>query len=1151
MKNPLNILNVCKASAGSGKTFTLAVEYIKLLVRNPYAYRNILAVTFTNKATTEMKNRIMSQLYGLAHHLHDSDDYLMAISKDPMIVKWFEGQQAKAEQEGRKMGNLEDVVRKHAALALSLMIHDYHRFRVETIDSFFQSVLRELAHDLDLTANLKVDLDNMAALKEGVKGVIDAIPVDSDVRKKVMDYVEKRMEDNKNWSVNGELEDFGKNIFNENFLSFGNELRKRLDEPGFIDRFKNEMEVKKKDAIRKLKNFGLAFHDFCSNHGLLANNFIRATQGIYAYYAKLAEVSEQEKTVKLPNFNSYCSACLEGPEQWSKEPQVQQLVETEGWVNRARQTKECHDAAVAIVNTVVGITKHLNNLSLINTISKKVQEATAERGDFLLANTNHFLNEMIAGSDVPFIYERTGTHFEHIMIDEFQDTSVLQWDNFKPLIKNSLDANHECLLVGDVKQSIYRWRNGDWTILNGIQQDKDFSAFVNDRPLSMNFRSLARIIGFNNGFFLNAAALLAAEYERVKGVSAEPIRQAYRNSCQSIPSRRNRNDGFVRIECLRPLEEDEQICEEINKDMKQEDLWQLERLADNVRMMLEKGGRQNEICILVRGNKHIPLICDYFNHYVPEMQGQKINIVSNQAYQFNASPAVRLLVWTVRMLQNPADRFNLAMAAYYYQTDVMENEDIKNDLNKLFIADDGQIRQLLPEQLSMHTERIAMLPLYELFERLCLILQIHKIKGQDAFLFAFFDNLAKFLETNNADIDSFIDFWDEKMAQQTISDGTADGIQIMTIHKSKGLEFPSVIIPFADWGVENPARGDLMWCVPQEEPFSHLPLCPVTISNASAVSAFADDYNNEILKQYVDNLNLLYVAFTRASNNLVVIADARGSFETLDEKRKKDKIGKGEATLKTMYDVLLQAMPLEGKHEVPEELKDIVFDDMTAEESADINGRIYLYPKSDIAVKHKEQKNTENVLLMQPENRQLEFASLKSGGVFRQSNKSKMFVAGKDAEEEHSKYLDEGLLFHHILSEIQSAEDVEKVVRKLDFEGLFADSFHREDVKRLVRKAFENPESRIWFDPHWRVINENAILMKDKNGKTTTKRPDRVITDGRQTIVIDYKTGRHDDGHINQVAEYMRLLKQMGCPDVKGFVWYIRQQDIVPVHLKN
>ena len=291
MKNPLNILNVCKASAGSGKTFTLAVEYIKLLVRNPYAYRNILAVTFTNKATTEMKNRIMSQLYGLANRLHDSDDYLMAIMKDPVIIKWFEGQQTKAEQEGRKMRSLEDVVRKHAALSLSLMIHDFHRFRVETIDSFFQSVLRELAHDLDLTANLKVDLDNMAALKEGVKGVIDAIPVDSDVRKKVMDYVEKRMEDNKNWSVNGELEDFGKNIFNENFLSFGNELRKRLDEPEFIDRFKNEMKVKKKDAIRKLKNFGLDFHDFCSNHGLLANNFIRATQGIYAYYEKLAEVN--------------------------------------------------------------------------------------------------------------------------------------------------------------------------------------------------------------------------------------------------------------------------------------------------------------------------------------------------------------------------------------------------------------------------------------------------------------------------------------------------------------------------------------------------------------------------------------------------------------------------------------------------------------------------------------------------------------------------------------------------------------------------------------------------------------------------------------------------------------------------------------------
>lgn len=1099
-------LKICRASAGSGKTFTLAVEYIKHLVMNPTSYRRILAVTFTNKATAEMKQRITSQLYGISRGLADSEDYVSKIKEDATIRAWYGTLTCKPG--AQTVPPLEMLIRENCRKALTMILHDYHRFRIETIDSFFQTIIRELAHDLNLTANLKVELDNDGALKEGVSRVIDAICDDKQIRQRVLDYVNNKLEDNKNWTISTDLEKFGKNIFDENFLKFGKELREKLKEPDFLKNYLKNIQQLKARGVSQLNDIGEQFDDIYKRRGIQPDYLKNKSKNVALLFFRKLKMMDT-KAPDFPNLSRTLLKQTEDINEWSKDKDIQAVVEQEQLMTMLANAIEKMKEVRRIILSVQEISIHLNQLSLINTISQKVNDAIGDRGEFLLANTNHFLNEMIDESDVPFIYERTGTHFEHIMIDEFQDTSVLQWENFKPLIKNCLDAGNECLIVGDVKQSIYRWRNGEWSILNNMSTDPQLKSFVKDAPLDTNYRSAARVITFNNEFFGNASNQLSRLYAENEGGDAQDILNAYNECKQEIPAGKDMKEGYVRVELKGKGEEEE---EEQNDD---NDTWYCDRITANVEKLLKAGIPQSQITILVRQNQQATRICDYFGQKDELVCGQKVSVTSAEAYRLDSSPAVRLIILALKMLQNPNDKKFRTMLAYYYQADVEGNSSLANDFDQLFINDIESLNQFLPKELTLQAAALALTPLYELCERLYSILSLHKIEGQDAYLFAFYDHVAHFLEGNNTDTENFITQWDEQLCKKKINNGSTEGIKIMTIHKSKGLEFHSVILPFADWEItDSRNKSNLIWCKPEDIPFSQLPLCPVRIVKDMKESVFATDYMNELLKQYVDNLNVLYVALTRASKNLIVISS---------DPNKKN----------TIHDILSQSMPK----------------DWTAANAPD-NPSLTIFEEKDATIvgfRHKEKK-TDNVMTALPQMLQLGFTSGESKGEFRQSNKSRRFIQGEDIDEHRTKYLDEGILFHAILSEIQTLDDVEKAVARLDMEGCFDSVSHREDVRRLVEKAFQDPRSALWFSPQWTVINENAIVYRDKDGKTATCRPDRVITDGRQTIVIDYKTGIYRSEHEEQVAGYMNLLRQMGYNNVKGYLWYIRQQSIVEVN---
>ena len=1151
-------LKICKASAGSGKTFTLAVEYIKHLIINPMSYRHILAVTFTNKATLEMKQRILSQLYGLSRGLKDSDSYMDALKK------------ALDKMGFHPSGKIEQVIRERCSIALSEIIHNYHRFRIETIDSFFQSIVRELAHDLDLTANLRVDLDNDHALEEGVKTVIDEFVYDKDIQVRILKYVKERMDANRNWNITSEMQIFGKNIFNEKFLEHGEELRKKLNEPNFINDIQSKIELLRTNALNDIHGQSKVMLNIIDAHGFSKDDFKQKTRGIYSFFITMSKSDNFLGSNGYISPNKYVTACLESPENWSDSPAVRLFVEDENMISRLENYMNEFSKVKTTVISCDLVLKNLNNLSLINIIDKKVQIVTSNRNDFLLANTNHFLSRMISDSDVPFIYERTGTRFDHIMIDEFQDTSGLQWKNFKPLIQNSLSANHECMLVGDVKQSIYRWRNSEWSILNNISHESAFSKDVNDMPLSVNYRSKGRIVSFNNDFFTNAASIMSDEYSRTTESTSDDINVAYGECVQELPNQDMKHEGYVRIELQSLAGSDsseesvddaslsiastnidtETVANDTESDLNANDLWECRRVANNVKDLLSQGVDPNDICILIRKKKFATIICSYFDQYVSDEDGKPIKIVSSEVYELRNSPSLNILMWTLRVLASPDDHMAHCMLAYHYQTDVLENHAYKEDLNKVLLLTNEELDKLLPEEFTSQLEKLEIVPLYELCERIYHIFQLDRLHGQDSYLFAFFDYLTDYLESNTSNLDRFISYWEDTLSTKTISNESQDGIRIMTIHKSKGLEFHSVIVPFCSWDIVK--SKDLIWCVNHKEfePYNELPLVPVTNSEKLSHSVFASDSREEYLKTFVDNMNLMYVAFTRASRNLIIISGNDSSaaakiYKDLNKNHSPSldqvlEVMSGSAkptkdisqTIITAYDLLLRGRP----------------ETMEIEDDTDKGSYIITYNAEKILPsKLKDKQQSENVFEENAESRHVAFHSGPSRAEFRQSNESQRFVNGEDTASDGINYQDEGLIFHEILSHIRTEDDVDREIARMEFEGRFADGCQRERVKRLVKKAFLNEYSKGWFDPRWTVINEQSILYRDADGKVVSRRPDRVITDGKETIVIDYKTGSAKDEYDDQVRLYMQLLTDMGLPNVKGYIWYIRKEAIYEI----
>ena len=1040
-------LVVYKASAGSGKTFTLAVEYIKLLVQNPQAYRQTLAVTFTNKATEEMKMRILSQLYGIAQGLDSSQKYADKVCKELNVSPQF--------------------VRKQADEALRQLLHNYSYFRVETIDSFFQSVLRNLARELDLTANLRVGLNDVQVEETAVDQLIDSLKANDLMLQWLLRYIMDNIKEDRSWNVISQIKQFGRTIFRDYYKQQSNNLKKVMDDnEHFFDKYTASLRKIQQDAENGMKGFAKDFFAILDQENLTSDDIAKKERGVYAFFVKLSngqfDESIENQTVK---------DAKDDPAKWytktsDQKERIHALAENELCPLLRKAIDERPHLYLLYKSADITL-KHLSQLRLLSSIEKKVHELNDNANRFLLSDTQQLLHDLIDGSDSPFIFEKIGAQLEHIMIDEFQDTSTIQWKNFKVLLQEAMSHEGSSnLIVGDVKQSIYRWRNGDWRLLAGIKDEFTHAdQLIKELPLDTNYRSTRNIIDFNNAFFKQAAL--------IEDVSA------YDDVHQKYPDEKPKT-GFVEVTLL-PANDYQQTT--------------LDAIVTQIQTLLSQQVPATKIAILVRTNSLIPTIANYLMQTMPD-----INVVSDEAFRLDASPAVTVIIQAMRLLTNPDDAIARAFLAKYTT---------------------GRLDGELPAEFSDHTDALLRMPLYELAERLYVIFHLEQTSGQTAYLCAFYDQLVTYISEETTDLPTFLNEWDETLCAKTIQSPEVNGIRIISIHKSKGLEFPHVILPFCDWRLEH---TDLLWCTPRQEPFSDLPIAPIDYSAKNMQGTiYQADYDREHQQITIDNLNLLYVAFTRASESLYVM-------------------GRRNAT-NTRSPLIEQALV-----EVKTALEKDGHEDVVLEGADDAKVPLHFVfgQLPPVAEPTQQKKQETNPFLQTAVPVDVHIEPFKHQVEFRQSNKSKEFasLAADDEQVQTTDYIQLGSILHQVFSNIRTTADVEQALKDLELEGiLYNQSVTPQRLENMIRKRLAHPRVARWFSPRWQLFNECTILTPDAQ----EFRPDRVMTDGHETIVIDFKFGGEHSEYHDQVRNYMQLLRQMGMPQVSGYLWFVYSNKIVEV----
>ena len=1109
-QKPLTVYN---ASAGSGKTFTLAVEYIALLVKCPEDYKHILAVTFTNKATEEMKQRILSQLYGLSRPttLKESKDYLEKIKIKTRLS--------------------EPQIQTRSAQALHYLLNDYSSFHIETIDSFFQRILRNLARELELTPNLRLELNDTEVEGMAVDHMIASLRNGHTILDSIMSFIYEKISKNNSWNVISSLKKFGKEIFSDIYKEKREFFESTILGPNadqmdeqekeqkwnqYFDDAAKKIEQSTQQYVDKVKACGQEYFDLLSQNHLIPKNINGGEQKeINLYFNKLRS-GQYEDSVKGKNFDKFANDAAHWRKPSDKKlgsfvEDVAQRVLIPHLEKSEEIRKECKYYAHSAKYTL----QYLNQLKLLTFVDREVRRLNADANRFLLSDTQHLLQAFIKDTDAPFIYEKIGGHLKHIMIDEFQDTSTIQWRNFKVLIDECMSHNDQdtpstCLIVGDVKQSIYRWRGGDWRLLNDIDgQFANAKSMIHHEPLKTNFRSCEYVIRFNNAFFSSAEEYTCEQLLKQNIDNAQQLEKAYQDVVQEVSGKNSVvKRGYVRMQLL-PFDED--ASEKILSDMS-ERIWSL----------LKAGQLQSDIAILVRYNHEIPDIAEWFNANQPD-----IRMISDLAFQLDSSAAVNTIIAAMRCLNNPQDLLSQAYLIKVWNRIEHGGEQSESEL----LCTTTERSQQLPTQFIDKQEELISMPIPQLAESIYSIFKLSTLKGDEAYISTFFDALTKFVQDNTADICSLLNYWDNYLHQKCIQSDTVDGVRITTIHKSKGLEYKHVFLPFCDWKVTSQDYHIL--CDTKDAPYNLLPIVYVRFGNHLMETIYENDFKEEYLQIVVDNLNLMYVAFTRARNSLFIYG------RTKEEKTK-------------------------NASELRSELMAGIIEKVAKEIDASLECQdqsyILEYGKFETAVNEGSDKgktdDTGNVFLKKETSVFVPFVSFPQRASFTQSNDSKRFVEYEEEDEKHiNEYIHRGNVIHAIMSRLRTTADVERVLQELENDGIiYTEDINRKELVHIIQRSLQHPLAKDWFSDKWTIYTECTIL-EEVDGVVIQRRPDRVMTDQHETIVIDYKSGHERDEtkaqYENQVLSYMTLLKEMGFPQVKGYLWYLGEQKITPVIQKE
>lgn len=816
-------LTVYKSSAGSGKTFTLVKEYVKLLIKRPQDFKHILAITFTNKATEEMKTRILKALEE------------MGAGKETQLFKILVTELA------AELTPLN--IQQRAEEAYDLIIHNYGRFEVSTIDSFFSRVLKSFARELDLPLSYEVEMNTSMALQEAMNELFKSLDDNKEVRQWLTQYAKEQIESDKSWNVDQQIEKLGGNLFRESFQDGFSGLNLSFDElKTIIESLRSDI----KSFEVQLKKYGNEALDLISQHGLQVADFSGGqNRSVANTFVKLTN-----KDYKL---TSTFIKTVNGDSNWyaqksDKKAEIDQLVSgrfgeiCQGIVDFIEDNESDYNSAKAILKNVYAF-------GLLEELNKYLKEYRDEHNVMLISDTNIILKDILEQADAPFIFEKLGSFYKHIMIDEFQDTSNFQWSNLKPLIINALSEDNEVLIVGDVKQSIYRFRGGNMRLLLS-QVKEELGAFYPkeaDQVLNDNWRSLSSIVNFNNNLFGKLPEAFGKN-EVLHDTSL--FTQAYENHEQQI---QGGEGGYVQMRYYSSSDEENEK-------------WQTQSVKDlliQIRENKEKGFSLSDMLILVNRNKEISDIATAF-------LSEKIPFINGESLKLQQSESVFFVLELLRYLQSGKDEvlmLNL-ISLFFRLNDIPEQAVMLRGKGERMTLEEAGF----PQEFLNRQYEIKQYALFDLVSELLLMFDIEK--KADVYLQQLLDVILEQSQRGANSINTFLEWWDKEGDNQTVATSEkTNAIRILTIHKSKGLESPIVFIPFANWDILPNANTHQFWTKNIPEQYQSLQYIPLDFSKSTLLkSHFQEDYYTEATESALDILNKTYVAFTRPREKLYLAA---------------------------------------------------------------------------------------------------------------------------------------------------------------------------------------------------------------------------------------------------------------------------------------
>ncbi|PBQ31162.1 hypothetical protein CNR22_05080 [Sphingobacteriaceae bacterium] len=1037
---------VYKSSAGSGKTFTLVKEYLRLSLYDPKKlssnYKRILAVTFTNKAATEMKNRVVEALDQIANK--EGFSFIGQLLSDELQISLPE-------------------LKTRAAFVLSHILHHYSDFSIGTIDSFTHKIVKTFAHDLKLPVNFNIEMDTQGFYEKVIANLFSKIGEDEYIGKLLKEYALTKAEDNASWDPELQIQEFSKLLQKENSGEYidqlkhfsGDELESFRQQ--FLDFTKHYKATLKKNAQKAI--------DLISEHKLSDSDFYYKAAGPQNFFKKCLDYSVN----------------LESTEKG----RIIDAVKTGKWANETGN-KTVVDAispqlitiALELLNFVKENYKYFSLCELLSKqmyplmLLKKIEEISLEQKQeerlVFISEFNHKIFEIINNEPTPFIYERLGERYQHYLLDEFQDTSSLQWHNILPLLDNSLSSGWFNLIVGDGKQSIYRWRNANvkqFATLPEIENTEG-NFMIDERAQSLkrnftgkvlntNFRSLKTIVEFNNKLFESLSFKLLSEASQT----------IYADQSQLV---KNEATGYISIH--------------LGKQEKEElDDFTCITIRDQISSAINSGFSYKDICILARKNDHGNIIANY-------LVKQKIPVVSSDSLLLKNNFEINTIVSYLNYLVNRQDMISAgAVVNYLLQSQRISESDYHFCLVELSRHKSlFDIFKFCGIQLSEGD-----LSLNNLFDNCIEIIKALGLNSNGYHYVRFFlDEVNEFLVLKNSNISTFFEWWQRRSSRASmIIPENTDAVKIMTIHASKGLEFPVVIVPYCNWPVYRPGES---WVQVNNEKVE-LPVSVISLSKKVSDSGFEKELEAEQQDQILDNLNLLYVAFTRAVERLHVISTR--SFTSKSPN-------------------------------VSEWISDFV-----SLQEAPSTENIF-----ELGILSNKQSSHSSTSLPDFALEPLAFTTNKNTIEIKAS-----YLNNNDHAEEAKQ---QGILVHWLLSKIKIASDLPAALDAALMEGLIA----KENIPELSKKLNEilsHPELVTFFESGISTKLEAELITQ--NGELL--RPDRIIFKPDETILMDYKTGKENDkSYFKQLYKYESALLAMGYTNIKKLLIYVDEMKIVSLN---